>query len=61
VPTVKAEYILILRASRSLYSHSTEFGIISHIICHARRKKDDFGNVGIVFSVIAIGLLGFEL
>ena len=35
------------------------FGVISHIICHERVKKEAFGNLGIIFSIIAIGLLGF--
>ena len=35
------------------------FGIISHIICHERGKKEAFGNLGIIFAIIAIGLLGF--
>jgi heme/copper-type cytochrome/quinol oxidase subunit 1 len=32
------------------------FGIISHIICHERGKKEAFGNLGIIFAIIAIGL-----
>jgi cytochrome c oxidase subunit 1 len=35
------------------------FGIISHIICHEIGKKEAFGNLGIIFAIIAIGLLGF--
>ena len=35
------------------------FGIISHIICHERGKKEAFGNLEIIFAIIAIGLLGF--
>ena len=35
------------------------FDIISHIICHERGKKEVFGNLGIIFAIIAIGLLGF--
>jgi len=42
-------YILILPGS----------DIISHIICHERRKKEAFGNLGIIFAIIAIGWLGF--
>jgi len=34
------------------------FGIISHIICHERGKKEAFGNLGIIFAITAIGLLG---
>jgi len=37
------------------------FGIISHIICHERGKKKAFGNLGIIFAIIAIGLLGFAV
>jgi cytochrome c oxidase subunit 1 len=35
------------------------FGIISHIISHERGKKEAFGNLGIIFAILAIGLLGF--
>jgi cytochrome c oxidase subunit 1 len=35
------------------------FGIISHIICHETGKKEAFGNLGIIFAILAIGLLGF--
>jgi len=35
------------------------FGIISHIICHYRRKKEAFGNLEIIFAILATGLLGF--
>lgn len=35
------------------------FGIISHIIAHERGKKEVFGNLGIIFAIGAIGLLGF--
>jgi len=41
-------YIIILPGS----------GIISHI-CHERGKKEAFGNLGMIFAVIATGLLGF--
>jgi cytochrome c oxidase subunit 1 len=36
-----------------------EFDIISHIICHERSKKEAFGNIVIIFAILAIGLLGF--
>lgn len=35
------------------------FGIISHIISHERGKKEAFGALGIIYAIIAIGLLGF--
>lgn len=35
------------------------FGIISHIIRQERRKKEAFGTLGIIYAIIAIGLLGF--
>jgi heme/copper-type cytochrome/quinol oxidase subunit 1 len=33
--------------------------MISHIICNERGKKEAFGNLGIIFAIMAIGLLGF--
>ena len=42
-------YILILPA----------FGIISHIIRQERGKKEAFGTLGIIYAIIAIGVLGF--
>ena len=33
--------------------------LISHIICHERGKKEAFRNLGIIFAIIATGLLGF--
>lgn len=35
------------------------FGIISHIISQERRKKEPFGVLGIIYAILAIGLLGF--
>lgn len=35
------------------------FGIISHIITFERGKKQTFGQLGIIYAIIAIGLLGF--
>lgn len=35
------------------------FGIISHIISQQRNKKETFGALGIIYAIIAIGLLGF--
>lgn len=35
------------------------FGIISHIISNESGKKEVFGNLGIIFAIAAIGLLGF--
>lgn len=35
------------------------FGIISHIISFERGKKQTFGQLGIIYAIIAIGLLGF--
>lgn len=35
------------------------FGIISHIISQERRKKETFGTLGMIYAMIAIGLLGF--
>lgn len=35
------------------------FGIISHIIRQESGKKEAFGSLGIIYAIIAIGLLGF--
>jgi cytochrome c oxidase subunit 1 len=35
------------------------FGIISHIITFERGKKQTFGQLGIIYAITAIGLLGF--
>lgn len=35
------------------------FGLISHIIGQERGKKEAFGTLGIIYAILAIGLLGF--
>jgi len=35
------------------------FGIISHIITFERGKTQTFGQLGIIYAITAIGLLGF--
>jgi len=33
--------------------------MVSHIITQQRGKKESFGALGIIYAIIAIGLLGF--
>jgi len=35
------------------------FGIVSQIICFHTGKKEPFGSLGIIYAILAIGLLGF--
>jgi len=35
------------------------FGIISHIVRFQRGKKQPFGNLGIIYAILTIGILGF--
>lgn len=35
------------------------FGLISHIISQERGKKETFGVIGIIYAILAIGILGF--
>merc|ERR1712131_480613 len=37
------------------------FGLISHIITQERGKDDPFGYLGILYAMLAIGILGFVL
>lgn len=35
------------------------FGLVSHLITQERGKKETFGIMGIIFAILAIGVLGF--
>ena len=35
------------------------FGIVSHIISQERGKKEAFGTLGMIYAILAIGILGF--
>merc|ERR1712203_91785 len=35
------------------------FGLISHIVAQERGKKETFGVLGIIYAILAIGVLGF--
>merc|ERR1712013_880230 len=35
------------------------FGLISHIVAQERGKKETFGVLGIIYALLAIGILGF--
>ena len=35
------------------------FGLISHIISQETHKKEPFGVLGMIYAILAIGILGF--
>lgn len=35
------------------------FGIISHMVSQEAGKKEAFGTLGIIYAIVAIGVLGF--
>ena len=35
------------------------FGLISHIVINERGEKEIFGNLGIIYTILGIGFLGF--
>lgn len=35
------------------------FGLITHIVAQERGKNEVFGSLGIIYAILAIGVLGF--